>query len=120
MSIFGLPAEREVVDALYGIAAHPFSSVDFVRRTRMARFVSAGIGWYWQDRVLTAANPSRITVFSVALGLRWGAWAALWPAELGRVNMSLAAFSGHTRSLWLDERCRGDAPRIRAYADFRL
>jgi hypothetical protein len=77
LSIFGWPAEREVVDALYAIAAHPSSSVDFVRRTRMAGFVSAGIWWYRQDKVLTLANPSRITVFSVAVGL--GCWGGRGP-----------------------------------------
>jgi hypothetical protein len=30
------------------------------------------------------------------MGLGWGLWAGWWPAELGRANTSLAAFTGHT------------------------
>jgi hypothetical protein len=94
-AIFGWLDEGVVVDTLYGNAANLFpASISFTGLAWHA-LISVGIGWYWQGRVLTAANPSRIATFSVAVGLGWGLWAAWWPAELGHDNTSLAAFAGH-------------------------
>ena len=95
-AVFGWLDEGVVVDTLYGSATNPFpTSISFTGLAWHA-LISVVIGWYWQGRVLTAAKPSRITAFSVAVGVGWGLWAAWWPAELGRVNTSLAAFAAHT------------------------
>lgn len=94
-AIFGWLDEGVVVDTLYGNATNPFpASISFTGLAWHA-LLSVGVGWYWQGRVLTAANPSRIVAFSAAVGLGWGLWAAWWPAELGRASTSLAAFGGH-------------------------
>ena len=95
-AIFGWLAEGVVVDTLYGNATNPFpASISFTGLAWHA-LLSVGVGWYWQGRVLTTANPTRIAAFSVAVGLGWGLWAAWWPAELGRASTSLAAFASHT------------------------
>jgi len=95
-AVFGWLAEGLVVDTLYGNSDNPFPvSISFTGLAWHA-LISVGIGWYGQAKVLTAGNPAKIALFSVAVGLGWGLWAAWWPAELGHVKTSLAAFAGHT------------------------
>jgi len=95
-AVFGWLAEGVVVDTLYGNATNPFpASISFTGLAWHA-LISVSIGWYWQGRVLRAANPSRIAAFCATVGLGWGLWAAWWPAELGHANTSLAAFASHT------------------------
>jgi hypothetical protein len=95
-AVFGWLDEGVVVDTLYGNATNPFpASISFTGLAWHA-LISVGLGWYWQGRVLTAANSSKIAAFSVAVGLGWGLWAGWWPGDVGRVNTSLAAFAGHT------------------------
>ena len=94
-ALFGWLDEGLVVDTLYGNASNPFpASISFTGLAWHA-LISVGIGWYWQGKVLTAARPSRIAAFSVAVGIGWGLWAAWWPAELGRESTSIGAFAGH-------------------------
>jgi hypothetical protein len=95
-AVFGWLAEGVVVDTLYGNPTNPFpASISFTGLAWHA-LISVGIGWYWQAKVLTAGNPTKIALFSVAVGLGWGLWAGWWPAELGKANTSLAGFAGHT------------------------
>jgi hypothetical protein len=93
---FGWLAEGIVVDTMCGNKGNPFpASISFTGLAWHA-LISVGVGWYWQARLLTAGNRKKIALFSVAVGLGWGLWAGWWPAELGRANTSLAAFTGHT------------------------
>jgi hypothetical protein len=95
-AVFGWLAEGVVVDTMYGSPSNPFpASISFTGLAWHA-LISVGIGWYWQAKVLTAWNLRSIALFSVAVGLGWGLWAAWWPAELGKAHTSLAGFAGHT------------------------
>ena len=100
-AVFGWLAEGVVVDTLYGNATNPFpASISFTGLAWHA-LISVGVGWYWQAKVLTTGDARKIALFSVAVGLGWGLWAGWWPAELGKANTSLAAFAGHTVSVFL-------------------
>ncbi|MHC1766156.1 MAG: hypothetical protein AB9869_17950 [Verrucomicrobiia bacterium] len=95
-AVYGWLDEGVVVDTLYGNADNPFpASISFTGLAWHA-LISVGIGWYGQAKILVAGKPARTALFSAAVGLGWGLWAAWWPAELGRANTSLAAFVGHT------------------------
>src|SRR5262245_14142196 len=95
-AVYGWLDEGVVVDTLYGSADGPFpASISFTGLAWHA-LISVGIGWYWQGKALTAAKSPRVAIFSVAVGLGWGLWAAWWPAELEKGSTSLAAFAAHT------------------------
>jgi hypothetical protein len=95
-AVFGWLAEGVVVDTMYGSSSNPFpASISFTGLAWHA-LISAGIGWYWQGRLLATANPAKIALFSIAVGLCWGVWAGWWPSELGKENASLANLAGHS------------------------
>jgi hypothetical protein len=95
-AVYGWLAEGVVADTMYGNKDNPFpASISFTGLAWHA-LISVGIGWYAQAKVLTKGNLRKIALFSAAVGLGWGLWAAWWPTELGRANTSLAAFAGHT------------------------
>jgi hypothetical protein len=95
-AVYGWLAEGIVVDTMYGSKDNPFpASISFTGLAWHA-LISVGVGWFWQGRLLSAGNLKHIALFSAAVGLGWGLWAGWWPAELGRQNTSLPAFSAHT------------------------
>ena len=100
-AVFGWLAEGVVVDTMYGNAGNPFpASISFTGLAWHA-LLSVGVGWYWQAKVLAAANLGRIALSAIALGLGWGLWAGWWPAELGKDHTSLVAFAGHTLAVFI-------------------
>lgn len=95
-AVYGWLDEGVVVDTMYGSADGPFpASISFTGLAWHA-LISVGIGWYWSGKVLRAAKPSSLAVFSIAVGLGWGLWAGWWPAELDKASTSLGAFTAHT------------------------
>jgi hypothetical protein len=100
-AVFGWLAEGVVVDTMYGNDDNPFpASISFTGLAWHA-LISAGVGWYWQAKVLTGGKLRSITLFSTVVGLGWGLWAGWWPAELGAENASFTGFATHSLACFI-------------------